>query len=130
MIDPELKTQLDQINQNLTELKKKTGPTSVWRSFFSGMMSALGYVVGIALVVMLLVWILQKTGLLPAFEQQVQSFTELVNGARQLLPSSTTGSNKNQVPSTSGSPATNSTSGGESMITLPNGQQLKVNISQ
>ncbi|MDE2312518.1 MAG: hypothetical protein KGJ93_05575 [Patescibacteria group bacterium] len=124
MIDPELKTQLDQINQNLFEIKKKSGPAGVWRSFFGGVMSALGYVVGIALVVMLLVWVLQKTGMLPAFEEQVRSFTELVNGAKQLLPTTTSSSNKIQAPS--GAPA----GGGESIITLPNGQQLKVNITQ
>ena len=120
MIDPELKIQLDTINENLKEIEKKSG-TGLWKSFFSGIVNALGYVVGLAIVVVIVGWILQKTGLLPSFENQVKNFTDLVNGAKQLLTSSNTASdNKNQ--------ATPQSSRGETTVTLPNGQQVKVNI--
>jgi hypothetical protein len=124
MIDPDLKKQLDDINVNLTEIKKKTG-TSVWKSFFTGMFSALGYVAGLAIVVVIFGWILQKTGLLPAFENQVKNFTDLVNGAKQLLPSnSNNDNNQGQKNSNTSGNKDNTT------ITLPNGQQYKVNINQ
>lgn len=62
MIDSDLKNQLDEINKNLTEIKHKTG-SSIWRSFFSGMFSALGYVVGLAVVVVILGWVFTKNWL-------------------------------------------------------------------
>ena len=120
MIDPELKVQLDQINENLTAIKQKSGSSGLVKSFFSGMFSALGYVVGLAIVVVIIGWVLQRTGLLPAFENQVKSFTDLVNGAKQLLPSANDTNKNNQ--------ATPQSNRGETTVTLPNGQQVKVNI--
>ena len=48
MIDPDLKHQLDLVNQNLVEIKKKTG-SSVWRSLFTGILGGLGYIIGVAI---------------------------------------------------------------------------------
>jgi hypothetical protein len=117
MIDPDLKIQLDQLNQNLTEIKKKSGSGGVWRAFFNGMFSALGYVVGLVIVVLILGWILQKTGTLQAVETQINNFTDLVNSAKNLIPSNSDSSKSNQP-----------TSGTPTMVTLPNGQQIKVNL--
>ena len=82
-MDPELKTQLDQINESLTAIKKKTGQ-GIWRAFFHGLFSALGYVAGLALVLAALGWMLNKTGLLPAFKQQISAFQQIIDDAKQL----------------------------------------------
>jgi hypothetical protein len=119
MIDPDLKVQLDQLNQNLVEIKnKKSG--GVWRAFFNGMFGALGYIVGIALVVVVLGWILQKTGLLKPFQDELKNFSEVIDAAKKLMPS-------DQKPA---STATQPSSGGQSTITLPDGRQVKVQIPQ
>jgi hypothetical protein len=113
MIDPDLKTQLDIVNANLIAIKnKKSG--GVWRSFFNGIFSALGYVVGLAIIIVILGWVLQKTGQLPAFEAQLQNFSDLINSAKNLIPSSP--------------PSAKPASGTPTTITLPNGQQIEVNL--
>jgi len=120
MIDPDLKNQLDILNANLIGIKnKKSG--GVWRSFFNGMFSALGYIVGLALIVVVLGWFLQKTGQLPAFEAQVKNFTNLVSAAQKLIinDSNSSSNSANTAQPATGTPAT---------ITLPNGQQIKVNL--
>ena len=120
MIDPELKTELDQINQNLVQLiKKPTG--SIWRSFLSGIMSALGYMVGLAIVVVLIGWFLQKSGLLPSVQEQIKTFSDLISAAKNLLPQTST-STQSTAPSTRGG------SGGETTVTLPNGQKINVTL--
>ncbi len=96
MIDPELKIQLDSITENLNQINKKSGKTGIWRSFFNGVFSALGYVAGLAIVVVILGWILQRTGLLPAFEAQVKNFTDLVDSAKKLIPTDQKSSNPSQ----------------------------------
>jgi hypothetical protein len=120
MIDPDLKIQLDIVNANLIAIKnKKSG--GVWRAFFNGVFGALGYVAGLAIIVVVLGWVLQKTGQLPAFEAQVKNFTNLVSAAQKLIindsSSSSNSANANQ-------PAT----GTPTIVTLPNGQQIKVNL--
>jgi hypothetical protein len=85
MIDPDLKVQLDQVNQNLIEIKnKKSG--GLWRSFINGMFAAFGYIVGLALFLLVLGWFLQKTGLLKPYEDQVKNITNALNSAKQFMP--------------------------------------------
>ncbi len=114
MIDPELKQQLEAINTNLFEFKTKKGP-GIWRAFFNGMFGALGYVVGIAIIVVALAWILNKIGVLPAFQQQMQNFSDVINAAKKM---------------TAPTPPTNSSnnSGGDTTVTLPNGQKINVTL--
>jgi hypothetical protein len=122
MIDPDLKVQLDIVNANLIEIKnKKSG--GVWRAFFNGMFGALGYIAGLAIVVVILGWILQKTGLLPSFEAQVQNFTNLVSAASKLIPKDSNSSSNSNSNNTA-QPA----AGTPTIVTLPNGQQVKVNL--
>jgi hypothetical protein len=121
MIDEDLKVQLEQLNQNLIEIKnKKSG--GVWHAFFNGMFGALGYVVGLAIVVLLLGWFLQKNGLLEAFERQVTSFANLISSAEKLIPSN------QQNSDTTTSPQSMNTGGQPATVILPGGQQVKVSI--
>ena len=121
MIDPELKIQLDSISENLTQINKKSGKTGIWRSFFNGVFGALGYVAGLAIIVVVLGWVLQKTGQLPAFEAQVKNFTNLVSAAQKLII--------NDSSSSSNSANANQPAGGGQSVII-NGQQYRVNVSQ
>ncbi len=109
MLDPDLKTQLDQIDSHLVELKNKKG-SGVWRAFFNGMFGALGYVAGLAIVLVILGWVLNKTGLLPAFKKQISSFQEIIDNAKQL----TTGA-KEKLNNPQGQ-----------TIVLPDGREVRV----
>jgi hypothetical protein len=114
MIEPELQNHLLEINKSLTEIKNKKKP-GIWRAFFNGMFSAFGYVVGIALVIVIIGWILNKTGLLPAFREQVKDFQVILQGAKQLM-----------VPAEQ-QPQQGSGAQGSYQITLPDGQVINVN---
>jgi hypothetical protein len=109
----------------IKQIKKKTGG-GVWRAFFNGMFGALGYVLGLGLVVLVLAWFLQENGLLSAFEQQVQSFGTLVSEAEKIIAPPSTAPARPQLNNTNST----STESGETTVTLPNGQQLQVQISQ
>lgn len=87
MIDPELRSSLGAINQHLVDIKAKR-PAGIWRAFFNGMFSALGYVVGLAIIITLLAWILNITGVLPQFQKQVHGFQVFMNQAQQLMTAS------------------------------------------
>ena len=85
MIDPDLQKQLEGINQNLTEIKKKTRSPGVWRSFFNGVFGAFGYLVGIILVVLVVGWLLNKTGLIKPFQEQWQKFQNFMYQAENTM---------------------------------------------
>lgn len=105
MIDPELEKNLKEINNNLAEIKKKTR-TGIWHSFFNGIFSALGYLVGLTIVVVIVGWFLNKIGLLPAFKKQLADFSDLISETKKVV-----------APDKQGSGAT---------VVLPNGQEVKI----
>ena len=121
MIDPDLKIELDQLNENLIAIKKKNAGGGVWRAFFNGMFGALGYVVGLAVVIVIVGWFLQKTGLLKPVQDQINSFVDLIDSAKKLIPSDQNSSATQSNQQGSGTPT---------MVTLPNGQQFQVRIQQ
>ena len=115
MIDPDLKVQLDQLNQNLIEIKNKKGG-GVWRAFFNGMFGAFGYLVGIVVVVVIVGWTLKVTGLLAPFQVQWQKFENFMTKAENVLgsePQSQQGSGQNV------------NSQGQ-IYTLPDGEKVQV----
>jgi len=117
MIEPELKTYLAEINQHLAAIQAKKRP-GIWRAFFNGMFTGLGYIAGLAFVVVILGWVLNKTGLLDAFQQQVKDFQFLTEQAKKVM---TVGGQEQ---------GTAQTQNGETIITLPDGRQAKVQLSQ
>ncbi len=114
MLDPELHNYLSGINQNLVDLKNKKTP-GIWRSFFNGMFSALGYLAGLALVLLILGWVLNKMGLTAAFQQQMRDYQSFFNEAKKVMSA---GGQSGQGSS--------QTKNGETIITLPDGRQVKV----
>jgi hypothetical protein len=116
MIDPDLKIELDQLNKNLEAIRNKSSP-GIWRAFFNGMFGALGYLVGIVVVVAVVGWFLAKTGLIAPFQQQSQRFQTFMDEA------------ENTLSATQPKPASSqqgSSQNGSYMITLPNGQKAQV----
>jgi hypothetical protein len=116
MIEPELQNYLSGINQSLTEIKNKKQP-GIWRAFFHGMFGAFGYLVGIVVVVVIVGWFLQKTGLIAPFQVQWQKFQKFMTDAENTLNSSQSASQNTQQ----GTEAPVGT-----IITLPNGQKVQV----
>lgn len=70
MLDPELKEYLQKIDVHLKNIQQKT--ESVWHGFFRGMLHGLGSVIGVALALVIIGWILNAVGIIPAFKEQAQ----------------------------------------------------------
>jgi hypothetical protein len=77
MIDPELKTHLEKIEKEVTVLRKEL--TSLWPVFMRGVFNGAGYIVGAALVLTLIGWVLNIVGVIPAFTQSVNEFRASVD---------------------------------------------------
>ncbi|MBI3231534.1 MAG: hypothetical protein HYZ51_00405 [Candidatus Doudnabacteria bacterium] len=72
MIDPELKTELDKINRSLVGIFHKT--ESLWRAFVKGVLQGLGSILGVALAIVIIGWILNVMGVIPGFKEQAIKF--------------------------------------------------------
>ena len=82
MTEEEIKKYFEDIIQNLEAIKnKKSG--GVLRAFFHGIFGALGYIAGIAIVLVIIGWFLNKTGLLPAFKKQVGEIQSILDQAKK-----------------------------------------------
>ena len=75
MLDPDFKKEIDQINKNLVDIRKNGG---VWKSFFRGILSGFGSIVGVAIALLALGWILNIIGVIPAFKNQVNQFRQTI----------------------------------------------------
>ena len=74
MIDPELKSHLETIEKELIEIRKSS--TSLMSSLSRGLVYGMGYVIGAVLIVLLVGWILNIVGVIPALSSQVTEFRE------------------------------------------------------
>ena len=72
MIDPELKSHLEAIESELAKIRRgSTGiPHTIWR----GIVYGAGYIIGAVCVILLVGWILNIIGVIPAFNNQVVEF--------------------------------------------------------
>jgi len=87
MIDPELKGYLIEINKNLNRL----GRQSKWHSFLNGTLSGLGSIIGVAIALTVIGWVLNVVGVIPAFRKQVNQWQQVIEQSLQVktTPSST-----------------------------------------
>jgi type II secretory pathway component PulF len=74
MIDPELKTHLETIEQELRDLRQTS--TSLRASLVRGAIYGAGYVVGAVVIIIVLGWILNIVGVIPALANQVTEFRQ------------------------------------------------------
>ncbi len=77
MIDPELKTHLENIEKEIIILRKSMTAFSL--VFMRGTVNGAGYIVGAALVLTLIGWVLNIIGIIPAFTQGVTEFRASVD---------------------------------------------------
>lgn len=71
MIDPELKEYLSKIEKQLEGLGKKDRH---WTQFVGGVFYGLGYITGAVVLVVIIGWILNIIGVIPAFTSSVAAF--------------------------------------------------------
>jgi len=66
------------------ELQKITKNThsSVWRSFVTGTLSGLGSVVGVAIALAIIAWILNTAGVIPAFRGEVTRINTFLDSVK------------------------------------------------
>jgi Na+-transporting NADH:ubiquinone oxidoreductase subunit NqrD len=74
MIDPELKAHLEVIEAELVHMRKET--VSLKSSLVRGLIYGAGYILGAALVLVLIGWILNIVGVIPAFNNGVKEFRD------------------------------------------------------
>jgi Na+/melibiose symporter-like transporter len=84
MIEPELKQELDKVNTNLITLTKKVGGT--WSSLFKGLLSGFGSVIGVAIALVIIGWVLNALGYIPAFRQQASDWKQIIQKAQDATP--------------------------------------------
>jgi len=76
MIEPELKQELDLVNKNLETVSRKLGGNR--GAFFRGVLSGIGSIIGVAIAVAIIGWILNTLGYIPAFSKQVNEWKDLI----------------------------------------------------
>jgi hypothetical protein len=72
MIDPELRDHLEKIEDHLSHMRVVS--TSLWQVFLRGCLYGIGYVVGAVIIILVVGWILNIVGVIPAFTQWVAEF--------------------------------------------------------
>ena len=80
MIDPELKSYLNDITKYTYVMHKRTGGRA--NAFFNGIFTGFGSVVGIVLALALIGWVLNIVGVIPAFQNQVDDWQKLLQQAQ------------------------------------------------
>ena len=72
VIDPELKNYLATIESEVVRIRKQS--TGAWRALWHGVIYGAGYIIGAAIIVVIIGWILNIVGIIPALSQQVGEF--------------------------------------------------------
>jgi len=72
MIDPELKKDLKKIEGELSHMDKAT--TGTWGTLWRGCVYGAGYVIGVVIIIVVVGWILDVAGVIPAISNQVSEF--------------------------------------------------------
>lgn len=74
MIDPELKGYLERIEAELVHMRKET--VSLKSSLVRGLIYGAGYILGAALILVIIGWVLNIVGIIPAFNNSVKEFKD------------------------------------------------------
>ena len=72
MIDPELEGDLKKIDTELSHMDKEA--TSAWHTLWRGIIYGAGYVIGAVIIIVVVGWILDVVGVIPALNNQVAEF--------------------------------------------------------
>ena len=82
MEDEELRKQLVELDTQLKKISKNTG-TPLWKSFVTGTLTGLGGVIGVAIALTIIGWVLNVVGVIPAFKHQVTIIEQDLNNLRK-----------------------------------------------
>lgn len=80
-MDSDLKRLLEEINQNLIFLQRQG---RVRNAFWRGVLSGMGSVVGVAIVLVLIGWVLNAVGVIPAFREQAQALRQTLEEIKRI----------------------------------------------
>jgi hypothetical protein len=72
MIDPELRKDLKKLENELSQLNRAT--TGIWETLWRGCIYGAGYIIGAVIVIVIIGWVLNIVGVIPAFDRQVAEF--------------------------------------------------------
>ena len=72
MIDPELKEHLEKIELEIVQTRKKS--TSMGHALRLGIVYGAGYIIGAVLIIVIVGWVLNVIGVIPAISRQVGEF--------------------------------------------------------
>jgi hypothetical protein len=74
MIDPELKLYLEKIEKELS--LSRAASAGAWRTIWRGCLYGAGYVIGALVIIVVVGWILNIVGVIPALNHQVTDFRD------------------------------------------------------
>jgi uncharacterized membrane protein YkgB len=72
MVDPELKKDLRKIESELSHMDQAS--TRTWGNFWRGCVYGAGYVIGATIIIVIIGWILNIIGVIPALADEVAQF--------------------------------------------------------
>jgi hypothetical protein len=76
MIDSDLKKQLDLLDVHLVEIRKSN---AVGKAFWRGILSGIGSIIGVAIALIIVGFILNAMGVIPAFREQAGEWRETLD---------------------------------------------------
>jgi Na+/melibiose symporter-like transporter len=84
MIEPDLKDQLEKINKNVELVARQVGGS--WKSLWYGLLRGFGSLIGVAVGLVLIGWVLNTLGYIPALQNQVNHWKEVIQRAQDTTP--------------------------------------------
>lgn len=80
MDDQEFQKQIENINLNVEKINHRVGGSAMalWR----GVLAGFGYVIGAFIAILIIGWVLNAIGVIPAFKAQVESLKDTLQQAQ------------------------------------------------
>lgn len=73
-MNEEIKRDVEEINENVEKILIKTG--GYWTSFFRGLLTGFGSVIGAFIALLIIGWVLNVVGIIPAFSRQADTWRQ------------------------------------------------------
>ncbi len=84
MIEQDLKEQLEKINKNVEVVAGRIGGS--WKAFWHGLLRGFGSILGVAIAIALIGWVLNTLGYIPALQSQADEWKEIIDRAQNSTP--------------------------------------------
>lgn len=73
-MNDEIKKEVQEINENVEFIRVKIG--GGWHALFRGMLSGFGYIMGAFVALLIIGWMLNVVGIIPAFSRQADAWRQ------------------------------------------------------